>query len=222
MDPDLLSQFPVAEAAMEALGVVLWSMLEWEADDAIAAAAELYAADPRVERILICTPDKDMAQCVVGERIVLWDRRRETIYDEAGRHREVGRAAERRRGPPGARGRRRGRLPGPARAGATSPRRRSWRGTAPSRRSRPRPRRGTSPGCAAHRRWPRPSATAWTRPCCTATSPACEPADGVPIPQATSTSSGGVARTARAGTRSATSGAWTGYANRPHRWLGED
>ena len=84
MDQELLSQFPVAEAAMEALGVVVWSMLEWEADDAIAAAAELYAADPEVERILICTPDKDMAQCVVGERIVLWDRRRETIYDEAG------------------------------------------------------------------------------------------------------------------------------------------
>src|SRR6187399_1942414 len=51
MDPDLLAQFPVAEAAMEALGVVVWSMLEWEADDAIGAAAELYAADPRVERI---------------------------------------------------------------------------------------------------------------------------------------------------------------------------
>ena len=84
MDPDLLSQFPIAEAAIEALGVVLWSMLEWEADDAIAAAAERFAADPRVERILICTPDKDMAQCVAGDRIVLWDRRREVIYDEPG------------------------------------------------------------------------------------------------------------------------------------------
>jgi 5'-3' exonuclease len=84
MDPELLSQFPIAEAAMEALGVVVWSMLEWEADDAIGAAAELYATDTRVERILICTPDKDMAQCVRGERIVLWDRRRDTIYDEAG------------------------------------------------------------------------------------------------------------------------------------------
>jgi 5'-3' exonuclease len=84
MDPDLLAQFPVAEAAMEALGMVVWSMLEWEADDAIAAAADRFAADPDVERILICTPDKDMAQCVRDERIVLWDRRRDLVYDEAG------------------------------------------------------------------------------------------------------------------------------------------
>lgn len=84
MDPLLLAQFPVAEQAIEALGLVLWPMVEYEADDAIAAAAERFAADPRVERILICTPDKDMAQCVTGERVVLWDRRRDTIYDEAG------------------------------------------------------------------------------------------------------------------------------------------
>ena len=84
MPPELLAQFPMAEQAIEALGVVLWPMVEFEADDAIAAAADRYAGDPAVERILICTPDKDMAQCVRGERIVLWDRRRETIYDEAG------------------------------------------------------------------------------------------------------------------------------------------
>jgi 5'-3' exonuclease len=84
MDPELLAQFPVAEAAIEALGLVLWPMVEYEADDAIAAAADRFAADPRVERILICTPDKDMAQCVRGERIVLWDRRRDLVYDEAG------------------------------------------------------------------------------------------------------------------------------------------
>ena len=59
-------------------------MVEFEADDAIAAAAERFGADPRVERILICTPDKDMAQCVRDDRIVLWDRRRDTIYDEDG------------------------------------------------------------------------------------------------------------------------------------------
>ena len=64
--------------------MTLWPMVEFEADDAIAAAAERFAADPAVERILICTPDKDMAQLVQGERIVLWDRRRETIYDDAG------------------------------------------------------------------------------------------------------------------------------------------
>ena len=82
--PELLAQFPIAEAAIEALGVVLWPMVEFEADDAIAAAAARFGADPAVERILICTPDKDMAQCVVDERIVLWDRRRGITYDDAG------------------------------------------------------------------------------------------------------------------------------------------
>jgi 5'-3' exonuclease len=84
MPPELLSQFPIAEAAIEALGLVLWPMVEWEADDAIAAAAERFAADPAVERILVCTPDKDMAQLVADSRIVLWDRRRGLTYDDAG------------------------------------------------------------------------------------------------------------------------------------------
>src|SRR3954471_9083801 len=65
MDPELLAQFPIAEAAIEALGLVLWPEVEFEADDAIGAAAARFGADPDVERILICTPDKDMAQCVV-------------------------------------------------------------------------------------------------------------------------------------------------------------
>ena len=84
MPPELLAQFPIAEAAIEALGLVLWPMVEWEADDAIAAAAERFAADPSVERILICTPDKDMAQLVADSRVVLWDRRRGITYDDAG------------------------------------------------------------------------------------------------------------------------------------------
>ena len=84
MPPELLAQFPIAERALEALGLVVWPMVEFEADDAIAAAAERFAADPRVERILICSPDKDMAQCVRDGRIVLWDRRRDIVYDEAG------------------------------------------------------------------------------------------------------------------------------------------
>ncbi len=84
MPRDLLAQFPIAEAAVEALGITLWPMVEWEADDAIAAAAVRFAADPRVERILICTPDKDMAQLVQDERVVLWDRRRDLTYDDAG------------------------------------------------------------------------------------------------------------------------------------------
>jgi 5'-3' exonuclease len=82
--PELLAQFPIAEAAIEALGIVLWPMVEFEADDAIAAAAERFAADPRVERVLICTPDKDLAQCVRGDRVVLWDRRRDLVYDQEG------------------------------------------------------------------------------------------------------------------------------------------
>ena len=84
MPPELLAQFPIAEAAIEALGVVLWPMVEFEADDAIAAAAVRFAEDERVERILVCTPDKDMAQLVRDERIVLWDRRRGITYDDAG------------------------------------------------------------------------------------------------------------------------------------------
>ena len=84
MPAELLAQFPIAEAAVQALGIVLWPMVAFEADDAIAAAAVRFAADPRVERIVVCTPDKDMAQLVTGDRVVLWDRRRDLVYDEAG------------------------------------------------------------------------------------------------------------------------------------------
>jgi 5'-3' exonuclease len=84
MPPELLGQFPIAEAAIEALGLVLWPMVEFEADDAIAAACARFAADPAVERIFICTPDKDMAQLVEGQRVVLLDRRRRITYDDAG------------------------------------------------------------------------------------------------------------------------------------------
>jgi 5'-3' exonuclease len=90
MPPELLAQFPIAEAAVEALGIVLWPMVEFEADDAIAAAAWRFGADPAVAKILICTPDKDMAQLVVDERVVLWDRRRAIVYDEDGVHQKWG------------------------------------------------------------------------------------------------------------------------------------
>jgi len=83
MDPQLLAQFPIAEEAIEALGLTLWPMVEYEADDAIAAAAVRFADHPRVDRILICTPDKDMAQLVRDARVVLWDRRRRIVYDDA-------------------------------------------------------------------------------------------------------------------------------------------
>jgi 5'-3' exonuclease len=84
VDPELLAQFPLAEEAVSALGVVVWPMVEFEADDALAAAAAAGARDPRVDRVIICTPDKDLAQCVRGTRVVQMDRRKRTIRDEAG------------------------------------------------------------------------------------------------------------------------------------------
>jgi len=84
IDPDLLSQFPLLEEALAALGVLVWPMIEFEADDALAAAAVMAAADPRVEQVLICTPDKDLAQSVSGTRIVQLNRRTNVTLDEAG------------------------------------------------------------------------------------------------------------------------------------------
>ncbi len=84
IDPDLLAQFLLLEDAMIALGVATWPMMELEADDALAAAALAASKDPRVERVFICTPDKDLAQCVRGTRVVQLDRRRRSIRDEAG------------------------------------------------------------------------------------------------------------------------------------------
>jgi 5'-3' exonuclease len=81
---ELLAQFPVAEEAIRALGFVLWPMVEWEADDALATAAVRWADVPGVSRILVCTPDKDLAQVVRAGRVVLRDRRRDITYDEAG------------------------------------------------------------------------------------------------------------------------------------------
>ena len=83
IEPDLLSQFEPLEDALRALGVTVWAMEEHEADDGLGAGARMAAADARVERVLICTPDKDLAQCVLGERVVLLDRRRDRIIDEA-------------------------------------------------------------------------------------------------------------------------------------------
>src|SRR5215472_15433394 len=75
VEPDLLQQFPLLEDVLSAAGVVVWPMVEFEADDALAAAAELAARDARVERVIICTPDKDLAQCVRGKRVVQLNRR---------------------------------------------------------------------------------------------------------------------------------------------------
>jgi 5'-3' exonuclease len=83
LDPRLLGQFGLVEVALEAMGVVVWPMVEVEADDALASAAAVAAADPRVEQVVICTPDKDLGQCVRGARVVQLDRRRQVVYDEA-------------------------------------------------------------------------------------------------------------------------------------------
>jgi len=84
IDPDLLAQFPMLEETLTALGIAVWPMVEFEADDALAAAAEKAAADPRVDKVYICTPDKDLAQSVRGTRVVQMDRRARTTRDEAG------------------------------------------------------------------------------------------------------------------------------------------
>jgi 5'-3' exonuclease len=81
---ELLAQFPVLEEALQAMGVMVWPMVEYEADDAMASAAVKAAQDERVGQVIICTPDKDLAQCVVGQRIVQLDRRRNIVRDEAG------------------------------------------------------------------------------------------------------------------------------------------
>ena len=82
VDPSLLEQFPLAEEAVEAMGFVVWPMVEFEADDAIASAAIRFQGESSVEQVVICSPDKDLAQLVLGTRVVCWDRRRDIIYDE--------------------------------------------------------------------------------------------------------------------------------------------
>jgi 5'-3' exonuclease len=84
MEPDLWNQFQIAEDLVAALGVTVWSMIEFEADDALATGAARWQSDPAVEQILICSPDKDLTQMVSGDRVVAWDRRRDIILDEAG------------------------------------------------------------------------------------------------------------------------------------------
>ncbi|HKE15913.1 MAG TPA: 5'-3' exonuclease H3TH domain-containing protein [Kofleriaceae bacterium] len=87
---DLVAQFPLAEEAAAALGLVVWPMIEFEADDAIASAAALAAADPRVDQVVIASPDKDFAQCVRGQRVICLDRMRSRTMDEDGVARRFG------------------------------------------------------------------------------------------------------------------------------------
>ncbi len=84
IEPDLMAQFPMLEEALSSAGIVVWPMVEFEADDALAAAAGAAARDSRVDRVIVCTPDKDLAQCVRGTRVVQLDRRKRVTRDEAG------------------------------------------------------------------------------------------------------------------------------------------
>ena len=82
IDPDLFAQFSLAEEAVSALGIVVWPMVEFEADDALATAALRFQPEPTVDQVVICSPDKDLAQLVSQDRVVCWDRRRNIVYDE--------------------------------------------------------------------------------------------------------------------------------------------
>src|SRR6187399_513206 len=90
IEPDLWSQFPLLEDGLRELGVIVWPMVEFEADDALGAAAVKAAEDPRVDRVIICTPDKDLAQCVRGDRVVQLNRRTRELRDESGVIRKFG------------------------------------------------------------------------------------------------------------------------------------
>jgi 5'-3' exonuclease len=89
MEPLLLAQFPLLEDALEALGVTVWPMVEYEADDALASAAAVASNDKKVERVIICTPDKDLGQCV-GGKVLQFDRRKETFLDADAVHEKFG------------------------------------------------------------------------------------------------------------------------------------
>ena len=84
MPPDLLQQFDLVETALVALGVAVFAMVDFEADDAMGSAAAIAAADERVEQVVICTPDKDLGQCVTGDRVVQLDRRKDVVINQAG------------------------------------------------------------------------------------------------------------------------------------------
>jgi 5'-3' exonuclease len=90
IDPDLWAQFPLLEETIAAAGVVVWPMVEFEADDALAAGAALAEKDARVDQVIICSPDKDLAQCVRGERVVQLNRRTRVTFDEPGVIRKFG------------------------------------------------------------------------------------------------------------------------------------
>ena len=90
IDPELHSQFPILEEALEAMGIVVWAMVEHEADDGMAAGARMASLDDRVSEVLLCTPDKDLAQCVEGRRVIQFDRRKRLRIDHEGVKKKFG------------------------------------------------------------------------------------------------------------------------------------
>src|ERR1700751_2068125 len=90
VEPDLLAQFPLLEEVLSAAGITVWPLVEFEADDALAAAALVADRDPRVEHVILCTPDKDLGQCVRGARVVQLNRRTRVTLDEPGVVRKFG------------------------------------------------------------------------------------------------------------------------------------
>jgi len=143
LDPLLYAQFQPLEEALTALGVVVWPMVDFEADDALAAAAAMAAADARVDQVVVCTPDKDLAQCVAGRRVVQRDRRRMITYDEDAVRAKFGVSPP--RFPTGSpwSGTRRTATPA-FRAGGPRPPRPCWRAGSIWKRSRPTRSRGRS------------------------------------------------------------------------------
>ena len=140
IEPALLAQFPLLEEALRALGVTVWGMVELEADDALAAARARAAGHGEVERVVICTPDKDLAQCVSGRRVVQLDRRAERDPRRGRRARAVRRRAGLDPGLPRARSATRRTASRASPAGGRRAPRRCWPATGTSRRS-PRTRR---------------------------------------------------------------------------------
>ena len=154
IDPELWGQFELAERVCSALGIVVWPMIEFEADDALATAALRFAQLPEVEQVLIASPDKDLAQCVIGTRVVCLDRMRKKLLDEAGVNAKFGVHAGADPRLPRARRRHGGRHSRVFRAGAQNRRPPCCASTERSTPFPIRPQLGASP-CVALPRWPR-------------------------------------------------------------------
>ncbi len=188
MPPELLAQIPMVEEALVAMGVTTWAMVTHEADDAIGAAAVIAAADDRVEQVVIVSPDKDLGQCVRGQRVIQYDRRKREYMDEDAVVAKFGVAPTSVPDWLGLVGDSADGFPGIAGWGAKT-RRPCWPATDTSRTFPTVPGSGTCPGCAARRscRWR--CARTSRRPCCSADSPRWRPTS-MSAPSTTGSGSG--------------------------------